>query len=381
MILVVSVLLIVVIFLFVFFGVKNNISNRFFVVFLLTIVLYFFAHIYWVIYQDLRLSVILVNHFTPLYFLTGPALYFYVKSVISGTYVFNKTDLLHCIPFFIQLIAISEYIFYPFEEKMGLLQSLLNDPQSALEVKFNLFFKPTGNFVMRFSSLIIYIILSSRLLYLAQPFLKYYRITHRWLLSVLIGFSLLTFFYGVMISSYFYDPEKLSVIVNGVLAIITLSCLFIISLLPLFYPHILYGEASILLKGGTTTKKVNVESLPNKQLILLSKKIEDFFEKEKPYLERSFTLPKLAEKMGVPIYHIQKCFKQVHNTTFVNFKTAYKIQWVKEALFDPSFKNDTIDSVGMCAGFNSKSQFYISFKKHTGLTPKQYFIKHSSLKK
>ncbi len=63
----------------------------------------------------------------------------------------------------------------------------------------------------------------------------------------------------------------------------------------------------------------------------------------------------------------------------MGFKTVYKIQWAVEALFDPSFKNDTIDSIGACAGFNSKSQFYSAFKKHKGMTPYQFVKKHSNI--
>ena len=39
------------------------------------------------------------------------------------------------------------------------------------------------------------------------------------------------------------------------------------------------------------------------------------------------------------------------------------------------FKIDTIDYVGMCAGFNSKSQFYAAFRKFEKMMPRQYYLK------
>ena len=38
-----------------------------------------------------------------------------------------------------------------------------------------------------------------------------------------------------------------------------------------------------------------------------------------------------------------------------------------------------IDSIGACAGFNSKSQFYCAFKKHKGMTPYQFVKKQSKI--
>jgi hypothetical protein len=145
----ISALLLVVKVLLLLFGTKNSKSNYFFVVFLLSINLYYLSHMYWVVFQNIPLSVIFVNHFTPVYFLTGPALYYYVKSILEGGYHYKKEHLLHLIPFLIQLIAISGYVFSPLEEKTELLKLLIEAPQNALSLEFNFFFSPVGNFAFR----------------------------------------------------------------------------------------------------------------------------------------------------------------------------------------------------------------------------------------
>ena len=141
----------------------------------------------------------------------------------------------------------------------------------------------------------------------------------------------------------------------------------------------MYGNAKIKVQEKKRSPTQKLEALPNRKMISLSNKIINYFEEKQPYLDREFTLPKLAKEMKVPMHHIQKCFKEVHKTTFVDFKTGYKIQWAVEALYDPSFKNDTIDSIGACAGFNSKSQFYSAFKKLRGMTPYQFLKKHKNI--
>jgi len=44
----------------------------------------------------------------------------------------------------------------------------------------------------------------------------------------------------------------------------------------------------------------------------------------------------------------------------------------KELLIHEEYKNYTITSIGLESGFNSKSTFYATFKKHTGFTPAAY---------
>ena len=335
------------------------------------------SHLFWVVLQDIPLSVIFVNHFTPVYFLTGPALYFYVKSISEGGYRFKKEHLLHLIPFLIQLIAISGYLFTPVQQKAELLKVLLEDPQNALNLQFNFFFSPVGNFAFRLLSVFIYIGLSTYVLFANRHQFKSYKRTFLWLGSLLFSFFFLLLSYTVLITEVFSDPTSLFYMVTGNLSILSLISIGLISFLPLLFPHIIYGKA-LIKEMDNKDKKQNrkrLEALPNKKMLDLYNKIDAFFKDKEPYLERSFTLPQLAKEMGAPVHHVQKAFKEVGKTTFVEYKTKYKIRWSKKALFDPLFKNDTIDSVGMCAGFNSKSQFYAAFRKFEKMTPRQYYLK------
>ena len=376
MLLAIPIFLLLVKFLLLVYGLKINKSNLFFVGFLLTINLYFLSHIFWVELKDLELSLVFVNHFTPLYYLTGPFLYFYVKSINNGGYVANRYDLLHGIPFIIQLIAISPYLFTSVDNKILILNTLFVNPSSAVNLDFNFLFSPRGNFFFRFLSISIYLLLSFRIVIMDKYLRLYYRITYRWLLSILVVFSVLILSYLIIVVNFFKTPDNLFILLNSRIGIVTLFMLTVIAMLPLFFPHILYGNSIIKRLEKKLKPDQKLETLPNKSLILLSQKILSYFEENEHYLKPNFKLPDLAKDMCVPVHHIQKCFQEVHKTTFVNFKTTYKIKWAIKALKNPAFKNDTIESVGGYSGFKSKSQFYIAFKKHTGLTPSKYLKKH-----
>ena len=374
----ISALLLVVKVLLLLFGTKNSKSNYFFVVFLFSINLYYLSSLYWVVFQNIPVSVIFVNHFTPVYFLTGPALYFYVKSIVEGGCFYKKEHLLHLIPFLIQLIAISGYLFTPLQQKTEILKVLLEDPQNAINIKFNFFFNPAGNFAFRLLSIFVYIGLSAYTLIVNRHQFKSYRRTFLWLGSLLLSFLFLIFSYTVIIAEVFSNPASLFYLLTGNLSILSLISIGVISFLPLLFPHIIYGKA-LIKEMNTKDKKQNskyLEALPNKKILDLYDKINVFFKDREPYLERSFTLPQLAKEMGVPVHHVQKAFKEVGKTTFVEYKTKFKISWSKKALFDPKFKNDTIDSIGIYSGFNSKSQFYAAFRKFEKITPREYYLKN-----
>ena len=336
------------------------------------------SHIYWVIIQNIEISVLLVNHFTPLYFLTGPAIYFYIKSILKGNFTFKKKNLFHLIPFIIQFIAISGYLFTPLAEKKEILTLLLKDPQNALRLKFNFFFNPTGNFFFRLLSVFVYIGLSFRVIILNRQHYKAYRRTFLWLGALLFSFLLLVLSYSIFISQVFSSPGKLFHLVTGNISIISLISLSFISFLPLLFPHIIYGKIAVkgINKDEIKMYDAALEALPNKKTVELFNKIDSYFINKEPYLEPYFTLPQLAKKMKVPVHHLQKAFKEVGKTTFVKYKTRHKVQWAKNALVNPLFKNDTIDTVGMYSGFNSKSQFYAAFRKFEKMTPREYSLKN-----
>lgn len=106
------------------------------------------------------LKTLLFNHFTPFYLLAGPSFYFFIKSTTKDNFKFKKVHLIHLIPFFIQCIAIYEYIMFPWTTKMELVNGFYLNPENQSSVQVNIFFNSQTNYLIRFFHITAYLIAS-----------------------------------------------------------------------------------------------------------------------------------------------------------------------------------------------------------------------------
>ncbi len=323
--------------------------------------------------QDPFWSAIFINHFTPLYLLAGPFLFFYVRNTLLGAFVWKRTDVFHFIPGFIQCIAILPYSFKSFDNKKAIMQSIIDNTVYMYEVPFNMFFGTHTNFTIRLVSLLIYIFLSFRLWYIFKKNqdIKKYQISLKWLLSLIASVFLLVVVYAAFVLNLFSSPNDLYSATNTVILSTVAFAFALVGLIPIMFPHVLYGF-SVAQKEREKLGNALGEVLPNAYYSKMAQRIEDLFNEKQPYLERSYKMAVLAEELKAPKHHVHQCFKTVYNTTFTAFKNKFRVQWVKQALNHHDFRNDTIDGIGSAAGFNSKSHFYTIFKRETGYSPKEY---------
>lgn len=107
----------------------------------------------------------------------------------------------------------------------------------------------------------------------------------------------------------------------------------------------------------------------------LEKKLKEIMEKEKLYLDESFSLPKLADIMDVSQNHLSQLINERFKQNFYDFVNAYRVEEFKRLAQDPKKKHLTLLSLAFDAGFNSKSSFNKYFKKMTGQTPSAYVKK------
>jgi AraC-like DNA-binding protein len=93
---------------------------------------------------------------------------------------------------------------------------------------------------------------------------------------------------------------------------------------------------------------------------------------ERPYRNSKLTLPDLAAMLETTTHHLSQTLNSQIEANFYDFVNSYRVDEVKSRLADPSSRHLTILSIGLDAGFNSKSSFNSVFKKQTGMSPSEY---------
>ncbi len=100
--------------------------------------------------------------------------------------------------------------------------------------------------------------------------------------------------------------------------------------------------------------------------------LESLMHFNKIYRNPRLTLSSTAKKLGISPCYLSSIVNSLFKRSFIDFINEYRVDDVKKNLQSKEFAHYTIESVGLEAGFNSKSTFYSAFKRHTGFTPIQY---------
>ena len=103
-----------------------------------------------------------------------------------------------------------------------------------------------------------------------------------------------------------------------------------------------------------------------------SNTIIEYMNTEKPYLDNSFSIQKMAEDLQIQKFYITQVLNEHLNKNFYTFVNDFRIEDVKSMIKDDDNNKYTLLSLAFDVGFNSKTSFNTTFKKYTGKTPSQY---------
>ena len=101
-------------------------------------------------------------------------------------------------------------------------------------------------------------------------------------------------------------------------------------------------------------------------------KIEAYIQNNKLYLNPYLSLNMLSNELNLSEGYISQIMNKSFNHNFTDYINSLRVEDAKVMLISRDYDNYTILSIGLESGFNSKSSFYIAFKKFTGKTPLEY---------
>jgi AraC-like DNA-binding protein len=312
----------------------------------------------------------LINSSVPFILLLGPTLWLYVKRLITPGFRYKRVHLLLLTPFFIAFILL-----------------FLNSYSADDTVKI------ASDRSESFHEKPLFLIIASMIALSNIGYIGW-------------GLSLISA-HRKRIKSYFSQTEKIDLRWLKFLLIWALICYSVISLLYLFdsfvdifsynsLQTIGYAIASVFviilgffgLRQGDLFSGTNRDYIINKPLEVtenrepIAKQEEEFINRllsymkeSKPYLNPEITLGVLSSQMKVSSEYLSRVINTRLNMNFFDFIAHYRVEEFKHMCKDLSNRNYTIISLAYDCGFNSKAAFNRVFKKTTGVTPSEYYLK------
>ncbi|MGL5999975.1 MAG: helix-turn-helix domain-containing protein [Pseudomonas proteolytica] len=144
------------------------------------------------------------------------------------------------------------------------------------------------------------------------------------------------------------------------------------------YASLVHEPATSRAQSQATRPTVSRLGLSPQQLSYLANDLQQYFQRQQPYLDPELDLQRVAKECGYSRNQISYLLNQVLGQSFYRYVNQARLQHLLAAL-DGATPPIRIDELAFAAGFNSLSAFYSCFRQHTGLSPKAY-VKQISLR-
>jgi AraC-like DNA-binding protein len=106
----------------------------------------------------------------------------------------------------------------------------------------------------------------------------------------------------------------------------------------------------------------------------VNERLTELMEEEKIYRDMDLRMKDVAERLLITPHQFSQLVNENIKTDFRNYVNTYRVREAKELLVE----NPERSIITICfeVGFSSKTSFNVTFKKMTGLSPKEYRQKH-----
>lgn len=333
-------------------------------------------------YRDL----LFYTPFQHLYFI-GPVIYFYVQSLFNPSFRFGKKDWLHLLPGLLYLL---------FSALMVITDKLVLQDYyflaSGADPDFDTWYQLSG-----FVSMIIYFLLSLRYYQLYRKLMMQVisyadHVLFRWVRNFLVAFlvmlalRLLFFVLGELMDfAYkgfwwyflFFGISFYYIAITGYANSIETKVPFRAGGpgypgTVLLLPAASVQQESITEEAEEIVVEPVLKKQPDEQLAGWKEKILEQLQVYKAYEDPELSLAALAKVLKTNPALISRTINQGFEQNFNDFVNQFRINAVKEMLEKGEHKRQTLLGIAFDCGFNSKATFNRSFKKVTGMSPKEW---------
>ena len=298
------------------------------------------------------------------YWIEGPLLLWYTRSVVYKNYKLKYRDIFYLLPIFIYgIYKLLSYYLLDSNTKIVELQdySLMKVATIELIVGF------IREVLRMLFGLACLMEIRKARTQIQHNFSSIGEINFSWLNFMVIAFIMLKI-WAILVSlvinlnvnfGFNFDYELMGLTENYTVLLLVSAFIF----LSLSYSTVFEGVDE---KSGRDQQcKVSINPEQIEQLV-------ETMKANKPYLDNTLCLDQLAIQVGIPSRPLSTIINRHFNKNFFEFINQYRIEEAKFLLRAPQHKHKTVLNIVLDAGFNSKATFNTFFKKIVGITPSQY---------
>lgn len=291
--------------------------------------------------------------FSPALFLLGPTLHRYVRRLLGERSRFRAAQFAHLVPALLNVVYNVPFYLKGNAEKVALLALGITPAVRVIRC-------------LAFAHFTVYFILCRRDLRAGQAaareqYASQAQIQVRWISRLGATFA------TVLLANIV--PDLAPPMFSPLLAVWEALAILYLGYHGLTQPQLFLD----LLERSETGKK-SVPPLPAELQAGYAKRICEFMQREKPYLDPELTLSRFAERIGIPANQCSFIINRQFGLNFFHFVNRARVEECKRLLRDTR-PTPTILSAALAAGFNSKSTFNSIFKQYEGITPSVYIAR------
>jgi AraC-like DNA-binding protein len=314
---------------------------------------------------------VLFGNFDAFFYLLYPLGYFYVHGMLEKNVIYKKVDLLHFIPFSIQLLDMLPYSLTSFAHKIQIAEIIKFDIQELVNQQLGYVFSARFHFYIKLLLGSIYIFYSIQF---------YLRLRHTnekgFILTYWIPGFLMVQIFLILFLTYFFlvvpnwNQYKLVYQGNSPWNYMGLGSYLVLSLSLFYFPEFLYAPY-IIAEREAKLKIPNYE-LSAEKLIEIETKLDLYLEQYKPFLKTSFSLAQLSASLDIPVHHFNYYFRKTQQSNFLEQRMRWRIRHAMELIDAGKEKVLTLEAIGFESGFQSRTTFFVNFKELVGESPSAY---------
>lgn len=303
------------------------------------------------------------------YWLEGPVLLWYTRSLIYREYRLTRRDLIYLVPFV--AYALFEYFsYFRFDTatKVSMLEGYTPYDETLLNLAIGF-----GREVLRvvFGVLCLLEIHNCRRR-IQDSYSNIEKIDFTWLMMLVLGFLVIRS-WAVLVNIALTLAAQLDIMVDFRIMGLTSNYTVFILISAMIFFSLSYSSMfeGLERKSDEDEPQQKAEEKPAVDSAL-AEKITRYMEEEKPFLAPTLTLEQLSVQLEIPKRALSNTVNRHFGRNFFEFVNHYRIEEAKRRLADPDCAEQTVMDIMLDSGFNTKATFNSFFKKLVGMTPTEY---------